>query len=370
MGGRKGQDTERVEAIAARLKAAATTLDAVLADADLAVARLDGAWRGGDREAFQRRWRRDRAQLAEVPQSVRDMSTTLYRELHEQDVASAVEGHQGPRGPLDQTTELPTTPADDIPDDPDIPPLTGAEAVFQLLFGDLPFTPQGLAVDESGTVRVTTMYSDLDVENGLLVIQDNRTGEVLSVVRLDGIDHYGGVAVHGDHVWVSGGGQAQLYSLSDLRGATDGDTATPRDTFPIQGHSTVTYHDGQLWTAEFDGDGTGQVHAYDVRPDGTVADAPAASLTGEKEVQGIAVTDRYVYLSQSEGRHAEGSTLTRIDRVTGERESVEVASNMAEGIALDGNRLVTTYESGAHQYADGSEPRGTSSVRDLRPRSR
>ncbi len=370
MSGRKGQDVERVEAIAGRLKTTAATLEGVLADADLAVARLEGAWRGGDLEAFQRRWRRDRQRLAEVPTSVREMSTTLYRELQEQNVASAVDGSQGPLGPLDETSELPTTPADDIPDDPAIAPLTGAEALFAALFGDIPFTPQGLAVDESGTLRITTMYSDLDAENGLLVIQDNRTGEVLSVVRLDGIDHYGGVAVHGDHVWVSGAGQVQLYSLSDLRGAEPGDDASPRDSFPIEGHSTVTYHDGQLWTAEFDGDGTGQLYAYDVGPDGTVADSPSRQLAGEKEVQGIAVTDRYVYLSQSEGRHAEGSTLTRIDRVTGERESVAVASTMAEGIALDGDRLVTTYESGAWQYSDGDEPRGSSSVRDLRPRNR
>ena len=226
-------------------------------------------------------------------------------------------------------------------------------------------------MDESGTLRITTMYSDLDAENGLLVIQDNRTGEVLSVVRLDGIDHYGGVAVHGDHVWVSGAGQVQLYSLSDLRGAEPGDAASPRDSFPIEGHSTVTYHDGQLWTAEFDGDHTGQrLRLRRGRRTAASPARPSMQIDGEKEVQGIAVTDRYVYLSQSEGRHAEGSTLTRIDRVTGERESVAVASTMAEGIALDGDRLVTTYESGAWQYSDGDEPRGSSSVRDLRPRNR
>ena len=96
MSGRKGQDVERVEAIAGRLKATAATLEGVLADADLAVARLQGAWRGGDLEAFQRRWRRDRARLAEVPASVREMSTTLYQRAPG---AERRECRRGPAGP-------------------------------------------------------------------------------------------------------------------------------------------------------------------------------------------------------------------------------------------------------------------------------
>jgi hypothetical protein len=212
---------------------------------------------------------------------------------------------------------------------------------------------------------ITTMYNGHDTTDGLLVIQDSTTGEVLSTVRLEGIDHYGGVAVHGDHVWVSGGGQVQLYSLSDIRAAENGSTATAQDSFPVKGSSTVTYHDGQLWTAQFDGDGKDSIYTYDVGDDGSVSSHPSSVLGGEQEMQGIAVNDDYVYVSQSEGRHADHSTLTRIDRVTGERESIEVPSNMAEGIALHGNQLVQTYESGAAQYSDGDEPRSTTTVRDL-----
>ena len=114
----------------------------------------------------------------------------------------------------------------------------------------------------------------------------------------------------------------------------------------------MTYHDGQLWTAQFNGDGKTSIYTYDVGDDGSVSAAPSSVMGGEQEMQGIAVNDDYVYVSQSEGRHADHSTLTRIDRVTGERESIEVPSNMAEGIALHGNQLVQTYESGAAQYAE------------------
>ena len=266
-----------------------------------------------------------------------------------------------PRCPLDETTEH---DGPDIPLDPDLP-VRLQDILWQLLGEDSPWTPQGLAVDAGGGLLITTMYNGHDTTDGLLVIQDSTTGEVLSTVRLEGIDHYGGVAVHGDHVWVSGGGQVQLYSLSDIRAAENGSTATAQDSFPVKGSSTVTYHDGQLWTAQFDGDGKDSIYTYDVGDDGSVSSHPSSVLGGEQEMQGIAVNDDYVYVSQSEGRHADHSTLTRIDRVTGERESIEVPSNMAEGIALHGNQLVQTYESGAAQYSNGDEPRSTTTVRDL-----
>jgi hypothetical protein len=308
------------------------------------------------------------------------MAQTLYEQVQEQVEVSAVgDGHGGDPGlPLGETTE---TPGHAIPLDPGVTPPTST--LFEQIFGaGSPWVPQGLAVDAGGQLTFTTLYNEHDPGEGLLVIQ-GPDGTILTTVQLAGGDHYGGVAVHGDHVWVSGNGQVQLYSLSELQAADPGSTATARDAFPVEGSSTVTYHDGQLWTAQFDSDHTQQVYAYDVTRDGSIDERqvrvplpfgdhvtvpvtqPDRVLDGTKEMQGIAVNDRYIYLSSSEDRDSTHSVLTRIDRVSGARESIDVPSNMAEGIALRGNDLITTYESGADKYSDGREPRSTTTVRHL-----
>ncbi|MEO6413003.1 MAG: hypothetical protein ABIO48_10505 [Pedococcus sp.] len=366
MDDKRGMREDRVRDIATRFKAQAQRLDEASADVQKAVTTLrPPVWAGSDATAFQRRGTVLVHEVEAAAQGVRALAAELFAELQAQVGTSAVsDGHGGgPAGPLDGTSEQ---PGHDIPLDPDLP-LRPLDLLWQLLGEDSPWTPQGLAVDAGGGLLMTTMYNAHDTGDGLLVIQDAATGEVLNTVRLDGIDHYGGVAVHGDNVWVSGAGQVQLYSLSEIRAADDGTTATVRDSFPVDGYSTVTYHDGQLWTAQFNGDGPDQIYSYDVSDDGGVAATPSAMMSGEQEMQGIAVNDDYIYVSQSEGRESEHSTLTRIDRATGERESIDVPSNMAEGIALHGNHLVQTYESGAEQYAEGGrEPRSTTTVRNVR----
>jgi uncharacterized protein YukE len=364
--GKRGMREDRVRDIATQFKTQAGRLDEAKSDVQQAVTTLrPPLWTGPDASAFQRRAAVLVHEVEDAAQGVRALAAELFAELQAQVETSAVsDGHGGgPAGPLDGTGER---DGHDIPLDPDVP-LRPLDLLRQLFGEDSPWTPQGLAVDAGGGLLMTTMYNAHDTEDGLLVIQDAATGEVLNTVRLAGIDHYGGVAVHGDNVWVSGAGQVQLYSLSEIRAADDGSTAAVRDSFPVDGYSTVTYHDGQLWTAQFNGDGPDQIYSYDVGDDGAVAATSSAVMTGEQEMQGIAVNDDYIYVSQSEGRDAEHSTLTRIDRATGERESVDVPSNMAEGIALHGNHLVQTYESGAEQYAEeGREPRSTTTVRNVR----
>ena len=363
MDDRKGMREDRVRDIAARLRTHARWLDEATADVQKAVATLRPVWTGPDAAAFVRRSGAMVHDVESAAAGVRQLSAELFAELQAQVEASAVsDGHgDGPSVPLDQTTEQ---DGPDIPLDPELP-VRPQDLLWALFGADSPWTPQGLAIDAGGGLLLTTLYNAHDTADGLLVIQDAATGEVLNTVRLAGIDHYGGVAVHGDHVWVSGAGQVQLYSLSELRAADNGSTAPVHDSFPVDGYSTVTYHDGQLWTAQFNGHGSDRIYTYDVGADGSVSAIPSAVMGGEQEMQGIAVNDDYVYVSQSEGRDAEHSTLTRIDRATGERESIEIPSTMAEGIALHGNQLVQTYESGAAQYADGRGPRSTTTVRDL-----
>ena len=360
-----GMREDRVRDIAGRLRTQARRLDEAAIDVQQAVTTLRPVWTGPDAAAFSRRSGAMVHDVESAAAGVRELTAELHAELQAQVETSAVSDGRGddPATPLDQTSERDGV---DIPLDPDAP-LRPMDVLWRLFGAGSPWTPQGLAIDAGGGLLITTMYNAHDTRDGLLVIQDSATGEVLSTVRLEGLDHYGGVAVHGDHVWVSGAGHVQLYSLSEIRAAESGDIAQVHGSFPVDGYSTVTYHDGQLWTAQFNGKDTDSIYTYDVGADGSVSATPSSVVTGEQEMQGIAVNDDYVYVSRSEGRDAEHSLLTRIDRVTGERETIEVPSNMAEGIALHGNQLVQTYESGATQYAEhgGSEPRGSTTVRDL-----
>lgn len=380
---RKGMDTARVREIANGLRGQAQSLDQVRAEVEQVATSLRTAWRGDDARTFAKDAVRHDDRLYAVATAVREMSRALYEQVSDQDVASAVDdGHGGgPLGPLDQTTEEDGT---GIPFSPEVTPPTSSwwqQVMAQLGLGS-PWVPQGLATDPSGDLLISTLYNENNPGEGLLVIQD-RDGNVIRTVQLSGSDHYGGVAVHGDNVWVSGDGKVQLYSLSDIQSADDGAQVHPSHSYPVEGSSTVTYHDGQLWTAQFDSDHEMQVYAYDVHEDGSLdttdvtvplpfgndvtvpTTSPDQTLPGVKEMQGIAVNDRYIYLSGSEDRDSTHSVLTRIDRVTGERESIDVPSNMSEGIALRGNDLITTYESGADKYADGREPRHSTTVRHL-----
>ena len=83
-------------------------------------------------------------------------------------------------------------------------------------------------------------------------------------------------------------------------------------------------------------------------------------------MQGIAVNDDYVYVSQSEGRFAEHSTLTRIDRVTGERESIDVPVQHGRGHRAERQPAGPDLRVRCRQYDDGREPRSTTTVRNVR----
>ncbi len=257
MESKRGMREDRVRDIATRFKAQAQRLDEASADVQQAVTTLRPVWTGPDASRFQRRAGVLVREVDGAAIGVCALAAELFAELQAQVETSAVsDGHgDGPTGPLGDTGEH---DGHDIPLDPDVP-LRPQDVLWQLFGEDSPWTPQGLAVDAGGGLLMTTMYNAHDTTDGLLVIQDAQTGEVLNTVRLGGIDHYGGVAVHGDNVWVSGDGQVQLYSLSEIRAAENGTTAAVRDSFDVDGYSTVTYYDGQLWTAQFNGDGPDRI---------------------------------------------------------------------------------------------------------------
>jgi hypothetical protein len=393
-----GADIDEVERIARALKAQARHLDDAQSAVTQALGRLEGSWDGPDLVRAQGRWRAVRQGLVEAAAGVRARGEDLRREAEEQRRASSSAGQElpipptprwtpdteppipsptGPGGtppvpsPLDETTLR----DEGGPEIPFVPGrfLTPTEQLVTSMDGAPSWTPQGLAYLADGNLLITTMY-DSESEgssSGLLALQDKDSGEVVGDVRLGGIDHYGGVAADGDHVWVSGGGKVQLYSLQELLDAESGSTVDPRASFDVKASSTLTYADGHLFVADFtsDAEEPGKVYSYPVDSLGRPADVPDHEWTGPRgEIQGIAVDDHHIYLSHSEGRFNE-SYLSRMPRDPASglpTETVEAGHTMAEGIALVDGSLLTTYESGANTYAgSGSDPEGEVSVRDL-----
>ena len=221
------------------------------------------------------------------------------------------------------------------------------------------WVPQGLGYDPATDQLLTTYYSSPDGEPDrdagiLLSIQDRATGnEVLSAL-LAGPDHGGGVAIDGDHVWVtSSDGYVYLYSMVDIK-AANGATVQPQTRFPVPASAYLTVHDGRLYVGSFDEDDPGSVYSVPLGADGEPSGPPVFEATAPPRSQGLAVTDDGLVFSTSWGRE-NPSELISISN-SGEVKHL-TAPSMSEGIVIVNGQLYTVYESGATPYQyDGNHP--------------
>ena len=219
--------------------------------------------------------------------------------------------------------------------------------------------PQGLGYDPSTDQLLTTYYSSPDGEPDrdagiLLSIQDRATGnEVLSAL-LAGPDHGGGVAIDGDHVWVtSSDGYVYLYSLADIE-AANGATVQPQTRFAVPASAYLTVHDGRLYVGSFDEEDPGSVYSVPLGADGQPSGPPVFEATAPPRSQGLAVTDDGFVFSTSWGRE-NPSELVSISH-SGEVKHL-TAPNMSEGLVIVNGQVYVVYESGASAYQyDGNHP--------------
>jgi hypothetical protein len=221
------------------------------------------------------------------------------------------------------------------------------------------WVPQGLGYDPATDQLLTTYYSspdgDPDRDAGILLsIQDRGTGNEVLTALLAGPDHGGGVAIDGDHVWVtSSDGYVYLYSMADIK-AADGATVQPQTRFPVPASAYLTVHDGRLYVGSFDEDDPGSVYSVPLGADGEPSGPPVFEATAPPRSQGLAVTDDGLVFSTSWGRE-NPSELISISS-SGEVRHL-TAPNMSEGIVIVNGQLYTVYESGATPYQyDGNHP--------------
>jgi hypothetical protein len=225
--------------------------------------------------------------------------------------------------------------------------------------GDTDWVPQGLGYDPASDTLLTTYYSspdgNPDRDDGILLsIQDRATGnEILNAV-LAGPDHGGGVAIDGDHVWVtSSDGYVYLYSLADIK-AANGAIVQPQTRFPVPASAYMTMHDGRLYVGSFDDSDPGSVYSIPLGADGMPSGPPVFEVTAPPRSQGLAVTDDGYVFSTSYGRE-NPSELISISH-SGQVGHLK-APNMSEGLVIVNGQVYVVYESGAKPYQyDGNHP--------------
>jgi hypothetical protein len=117
-----------------------------------------------------------------------------------------------------------------------------------------------------------------------------------------------GVAIDGDHVWVtSSDGYVYLYSMADIK-AADGATVQPQTRFDVPASAYLTVHDGRLYVGSFHEEDPGSVYSMPLGADGEPSGPPVLEATAPPRSQGLAVTDDGFVFSTSWGARIPASS--------------------------------------------------------------
>lgn len=266
---------------------------------------------------------------------------------------------------------------------------------------DSGFVPQGLCYNEAYGVYLISGYTD-DGNSRIYIVNksDNQTKEI---ILRDFTAHAGGIASHGDSVWISSGGNAEKggylyrFDMQTILSADNSDELGYDSKFQtIVKGSFLGCSDDMIWVGEFytpDG-------GYEVNPSHALGKNHAwacgyrigeesleltAILSVPDEVQGITVMpDNSVAFSISYGRYndskleifpsytnLESSTVSvdgkdvplyncqKADRVA----KIEMPALM-QGIEYVNGDVCVIYESGAQKYSQAKQVIRTAHIID------
>ena len=171
------------------------------------------------------------------------------------------------------------------------------------------YVPQGFCYDEEHGVVLQTSYNKKN-EVSKLYVSDFETGELLNTLSLYNSNnheitaHVGGIATDSSKVWITSDSTIWEFSLEDILYQKDRVNSTREADLPIRG-DFCTYYDGELWIGDFY-----QPIFWKVKDDNPLVltytldedidfDKPnkISSLPGT--VQGMVITDQYIYFTQS-----------------------------------------------------------------------
>ncbi|CAM3928950.1 hypothetical protein [Janibacter anophelis] len=364
-----GNDPDVLDGIADALRAQADRVETISGTGASGVAVLVDAWAGPDLEVFGEDWRGAQQQLESAAQLLRAVGERAREQAQQQRDSSGEGGAAGPgaRGPAASPARHvpPPSPGDRVPhSDSD-----QSQLPIPIPDDGKPWTPQGLGYSEEQDVYVHSLYNHDNGQEGVLAIQPADGGPV-QYVHLEGNDHYGGVTVDGDNVYVTGNGRVtgyddegepitegphvEHYSLEDLRAAGEDEVVEPISRHSLPTASTVTSHDGTLYVGDYNDGEPGKIYEFDLGDGGGLpaegADwDPTNEWVAPNNIQGVVTDGENFYVTQSHGAD-DPSTLIRIDRGSNEFHEEGDLSPLSQGLVIRDGELVITSESGSAPY--------------------
>ncbi len=243
-------------------------------------------------------------------------------------------------------------------------------------------TPQGIAVADK--YLLLTAYDGNHQHASVVYVLNKKTGKYIKTVQIKGRPHLGGIAYDpiGKNVWVTGsmGKSSALmsFSLKDLQKYKQGSRIPIAYNHQIaipsmEKASTVAYYDSQLFVGFFNMYGRGKVASYPIARSGkdknTISGNELKSVTGsiaswsdpsgetimDKQIQGIAIYQGKIFLSQSYGSQDSKlyifptTALHALDEKNAER-VINMPPYLEQIIAYKG-QLLCVFESGSKLYA-------------------
>lgn len=242
-------------------------------------------------------------------------------------------------------------------------------------------TPQGVTIADK--YLLITAYDAKHRHNSVIYVLDKRTGRYLKTLQLPGRPHLGGITydAKGHNIWVTGsfGHASALMSLSLKTieqyhlGQRTLITYNHQIVIPsIERASAVTCYDDQLFVGFFNLQRRGKAAAYTIARRGkyrnTITNKEVKSVSGtlawsdpngstsmDKQIQGIAIYQNQIFLSQSYGSQSSKLYVFPITALNSlDERNAELVVEMPpylEQITAYRGQLICVFESGAKQYA-------------------
>jgi len=237
-------------------------------------------------------------------------------------------------------------------------------------FSSSTMCPQGLTF--AGEFLLMSAYDLSGEENSVIYVVDKKSKELLTTLVLPSKPHAGGLAFDGSNVWVTIGAKVAAIRIADIREAAD--SGAPyvfiqyAKVIPTGfTASYCTYYDEKLWIGTYDE--IKQTNMYSYLIEDKYIDPKLSkkdTILMPNRVQGVAFTDKgTLIISRSCQIHSGMRGYMRqldvykpdfanaVDGVISLGKLVNSVSlpSMNEGIAIDGNYLYVTYETGVFEEA-------------------
>lgn len=242
-------------------------------------------------------------------------------------------------------------------------------------------TPQGLTV--AGDYLLISAYDSDYVHASVIYVLRLKTGEFIKTIILPGRPHAGGLAYDpvAKNVWITGSKDEEaMLAAFNIDRIEDYDYAKTKKPITYDVNimlptlaraSTVTYFDNQLFVAFFNVYDKGRVETYNIARSGaqkgSITDEELREKTGldmsfssgattiTNQIQGIAVTNQHIFLTQSYGGANSKLYIYPISAARNLNEKyaehvIEMPPYL-EQVYAAGNQLLFLFESGARKYA-------------------